>query len=80
MIELRWVYRAARIKNPDGTDVPGMVSTTQKEKVLQYRQRVPQGAYAGVAPQFDVYVWSDWRDVPTVSETPPPTEAGSPQP
>lgn len=56
MIEMRWF-------------VP-----VEGERVLQYRQKVDVAVYAGLGPFPDSaknMQWSEWRDVPLVSERDP---------
>lgn len=56
MIELRWL-------------VP-----VEGEKRLQYRQKIDTAVYAGTGPFPDSaksMQWSEWRDVPLVSERDP---------
>lgn len=55
MIELRWVVRIS-VPNSEW-------SLPTKSKVLQYRQqRLVMGG------DNDGYYWTDWQDVPTVTE------------
>jgi len=57
MIEMRWVEKV-------GHGLTGINKVeTVKTNVLQYRQRVFVGAYAGMEQPNG---WSDWIDVPTV--------------
>jgi|LauGreDrversion4_2_1035121.scaffolds.fasta_scaffold4115417_1 hypothetical protein len=62
MIEMRWLKQKIehyRDGLPDGSH--------RYETVLQYRQRVFIGGYAGMQePQPNA--WSEWIDVPTVKE------------
>lgn len=53
MIEMRWVVRNRKDLPPEFNSL----SPNAKESVLQYRQHLPD------------FGWSDWIDVPTVTES-----------
>lgn len=64
MIELRWKEILSKVEHKGYRPV---VKT-----VLQYRQKVDNSFYAGSPPAnyTPTLEWSDWRDVPTIQETP----------
>ncbi len=51
------------------------LSTNNKQRTLQYRQKIDTTVRAGMWSNEDIvktanYVWSDWHDVPEVHEPP----------
>ena len=68
MIEMRWLAQEVQTQFPPAQ--PTQI------KVLQYRIKYDPTVYAGFPPAVQTVshtVWSDWRDVPTVTEqTQPP--------
>lgn len=66
MIEMRWVpVKNSQSLSSAYKDAPTIKNDYGEYLVLQYRQRVFVGAYAGME-QPQPNGWSDWIDVPTV--------------
>ncbi len=64
MVEMRWVKKRDQYYE-DGLPT-GHLGPVRE--VLQYRQRVVKGAWALQPPPNAPTEWSEWIDVPTVTE------------
>ena len=71
MIELRWFEKTLVLENRD----TGERIYSKQPRVLQYRQHYLQSEWTDAdGASQKAYAWSNWQDVPVVSDV--PTERG----
>jgi hypothetical protein len=68
MIELRWHVSFSESKCPESVICGGDIVGKPIKRVLQYRQVELRVDASGALTPLPNVTWTDWQDVPTVSE------------